>query len=542
MKFKYYNQKQGIFKTIIPNDLLGADDPARIIDKIFSQLDLSRVYAYYKEVGNTAYHPLMMLKILFYSYYLGIHSCRKMWDSLKKRADFIYLSGDQLPDFRTINDFRIRHIDQIPDIFTQVVMLCERLDMIGFEHLAVDGQKIHANANFRKTYDKERLTERYQKVKTGIEKILKDNPELKKEESESEENEVARRKLEKLKLEETKLDELLKVFEEIEKSKDEESKAEEPKDEEPKDEESKDEESKDEESKDEESKDEESKDEESKTKKSKIKKAKIKKAKAKKAKAKKAKAKGVMLNLTDIEAKTMSHKDRTVKPSYNHQSAIDDKYGITVAVQTVSISDNDSHLLPIVDAAIKNVGGKKFSNVTADAGFCSYKILEQVELERLEVFYIPDQKHMNVKTGVFRGKYDNSRFIFDGGTMKCPADKEMNVTTDTEEKKVYSGVGCDTCPQKEKCTDGKTRTVTVVPEMKYRNIMREKLNTEEGRGMYSRRQGTVEPTHGDDQKNKGWKQHHLRGSFKAALEFSLIRIAANIGKMIKYKSLSQKGS
>jgi hypothetical protein len=51
-----------------------------------------------------------------------------------------------------------------------------------------------------------------------------------------------------------------------------------------------------------------------------------------------------------------------------------------------------------------------------------------------------------------------------------------------------------------------------------------------------KRQGMVEPVHGDDQKNKGWKQHHLRGLEKATGEFILIRIATNLGKIIKFKS------
>ena len=84
-----------------------------------------------------------------------------------------------MPDFRTINDFRIRHIEEIPDLFTQVVLLCEKLDMIGFEHLTVDGEKIQvpersdkcpwgANASFKNSYNKERLEKRYNKIKKGI--------------------------------------------------------------------------------------------------------------------------------------------------------------------------------------------------------------------------------------------------------------------------------------------------------------------------------------------------------------------------------------
>jgi hypothetical protein len=51
-----------------------------------------------------------------------------------------------------------------------------------------------------------------------------------------------------------------------------------------------------------------------------------------------------------------------------------------------------------------------------------------------------------------------------------------------------------------------------------------------------KRQGLAEPLHGDDQKNKGWRQHHLRGFAKAAGEFLLIRIATNIGKIVRYRS------
>ncbi len=51
-----------------------------------------------------------------------------------------------------------------------------------------------------------------------------------------------------------------------------------------------------------------------------------------------------------------------------------------------------------------------------------------------------------------------------------------------------------------------------------------------------KRQGLVEPGHGDDQKNRKWKQHHLRGLQKATAEFVFVRIAANLSMIIKYGS------
>ena len=165
--FRDYNQKQGIFRVIIPDELLDREHPARVIDKVVEALDLLKVYAYYSDAGNQPYHPKMHLKVLFFSYYCGLMSCREIWRGLQQRADYIFLSGDQVPDFRTINSFRIRHIAELPDLFAQIVMLCESLGMIGFEHPAIDGQKIQANANYRRSMNRERLAARYRKVKKG---------------------------------------------------------------------------------------------------------------------------------------------------------------------------------------------------------------------------------------------------------------------------------------------------------------------------------------------------------------------------------------
>jgi len=50
-----------------------------------------------------------------------------------------------------------------------------------------------------------------------------------------------------------------------------------------------------------------------------------------------------------------------------------------------------------------------------------------------------------------------------------------------------------------------------------------------------KRQSLSETIHGDNQKNKGWIQHHFRGFKKAAMEFLLMRIAMNISVMVKQR-------
>jgi transposase len=149
--FREYDQGQGVFRSIRPNELLEPDHPARVVDKVVEMLDLGEVYAEYAEEGSPPYHPQMMLKVMFYAYHRGLMSSRKIWDGLKERADFIFLSGDQVPDFRTINDFRTRHMKVLPKLFAQIVMICVRLGMLDFQNLAVVGESTTATTLKRKT-------------------------------------------------------------------------------------------------------------------------------------------------------------------------------------------------------------------------------------------------------------------------------------------------------------------------------------------------------------------------------------------------------
>jgi len=86
-----------------------------------------------------------------------------------------------------------------------------------------------------------------------------------------------------------------------------------------------------------------------------------------------------------------------------------------------------------------------------------------------------------------------------------------------------------------KSKDGKLRIVYDTREP-YREMMHERLRSPEGRETYRKRQGIVEPLNGHDQKNLGWRQHYLRGLTKATLEFLLVRMAGNIGKIARYKA------
>jgi transposase len=80
------------------------------------KLNPEKAHAWHKEEGKPAYRPQMMLKVQFYSFLIGNMSCRKMEAGLQLRADYTFLSGDQVPDFKTLNTFRARHMAELPGL------------------------------------------------------------------------------------------------------------------------------------------------------------------------------------------------------------------------------------------------------------------------------------------------------------------------------------------------------------------------------------------------------------------------------------------
>ena len=137
--FRDYDQSQIYYVAVRFKEFLEADHPARVIDAVVERLNLSRIYESYSEEGNPPFHPKMMLKVLFYAYTKGVMSCRRIWDALEHRSDFIFLAAGQVPNFRTVNAFRLRHMEVLPELFAQIVLMCVELGMVDFEYLAIDG-------------------------------------------------------------------------------------------------------------------------------------------------------------------------------------------------------------------------------------------------------------------------------------------------------------------------------------------------------------------------------------------------------------------
>ncbi len=89
-------------------------------------LDLSKIYGHYgrrDRRGKAAYHPVMMVRVLLYSYCVGVMSSRRIERASHDDIAFRYLCADQHPDHDTISDFRRLHLPVLAPMFTQVLQL-----------------------------------------------------------------------------------------------------------------------------------------------------------------------------------------------------------------------------------------------------------------------------------------------------------------------------------------------------------------------------------------------------------------------------------
>jgi transposase len=116
---------------------------------IDNYLDLSVFDHRYKndEKGAPAYNPAIMLKIILYAYSLGITASREIESCCKWNVAFMALSADTRPHFTSIAAFISSMDKEVGPLFTDVLFMCNEMDLIGKDMFAIDGCKLPSNAS-----------------------------------------------------------------------------------------------------------------------------------------------------------------------------------------------------------------------------------------------------------------------------------------------------------------------------------------------------------------------------------------------------------
>ena len=115
----------------------------------------------------------MMVKVLLYAYCVGLPSSRKIERALVEDVALRYLAANNTPDFRTISDFRKRHIEALRGLFLQVLRLCQKAGMIKLGHVALDGTKMKANASKHKAMSYGRMNKEEARLQAEVDELLR---------------------------------------------------------------------------------------------------------------------------------------------------------------------------------------------------------------------------------------------------------------------------------------------------------------------------------------------------------------------------------
>jgi len=518
--FKPYVMNQVALLPPSYDELISQNHLVRVVNDAIEKIDLSSLLAQYKGGGTSSYHPKMLLKVLVYAYADRNYSSRRIAKALRENIHFMWISGENRPDFRTINDFRSKRMKAvIEDIFSAVLEFLVAAGHVKLEHYFLDGTKIEADANKHKVVWSKRRENYHKRVQEQIKDLLKHIEQV----NEDEQAEYGDDDLEELggngqadvnsELLKKKIDELNQKLRDKTRPK--------------------------------------------------IDTRPVRKALKKlegdclvrleKYEQQEETLKGRnSYSKTDPDASSMRMKeDRGVekpwpKPAYNVQIGTEGQFVVGFSVH--GRAGDTSCLIPHMEK-MRTQLGRLPQNVVTDAGYGSeenYAYLEQNGLGnfvKYNTFY-QDTHHYRKAELIRKHQFRAENFGYDPDKDEfiCPANQRLHFqypsryTTENgyrTDRRNYECDQCSQCPLKPQCSKAKgNRKIRISFRLlEYRRQARANLTSEQGQRLRAARSTEVETVFGIVKHNMGFRRFHLRGLEKVKTEWGLVSIAHDIKKL-----------
>ena len=342
-------------------DYVPADHLSRLIVSLVREsLDLSAIVGSYPSgLGQPPFDPRLMTALLLHGYASGIYSSRRIARASVERADFMMIVAGDPPDFRTISEFRRRHLKALAGLFVQVLKLAEKAGLVKLGHVALDGTKIKANASKHKAMSYDRMRKREAELAAEVDRWLEAAEAADREEDklygDRRGDEMPdwvsdkQKRLEKIRQAKAKLEAEARAAAEAE------SKARAEAEE--------------------------------------RRRAEGRKKTGKPAAPPKAEPAGTaQRNFTDPESRILKTKDGYIQ-GYNAQAAVDGEAQIIVAQILTNASSDQAQLAPLLDGIRANLG-RNPDEASADAGYCSAANLRTIKRRRIDGYVATGrQKH-----------------------------------------------------------------------------------------------------------------------------------------------------
>ncbi|HEX9839292.1 MAG TPA: IS1182 family transposase [Anaerolineales bacterium] len=498
-KFKPCNEDQLVMLPISLQDQLVPDTLEHTLSQLVeNHLDLSVFNVRYNndETGAAAIHPKILLKVILLAYARGMISSRQIERACQENILFIALSYGYAPDHSTIASFISSMQSEIQILFSNVLLVCEELGLLDGTHFSLDGVKLSANVSKEWSGTIDELKHKRDKLQEKLQRVIAEHARA----DEQPEGVVERQKKRerRFQLQVERLNEFLK-------------------DREPK---------------------------------------------------RGSEGKEIQSNVIDNESVKMPSSHGVIQ-GYNAQALVDSKHQVILAAEAFSSQDHEN-LAPMLAGVKKNLAviGKDESyfqgkQLTADSNYHSYNSLVLCRDEKIDA-YIPDIQFRKrdprfadqerFKDGVHGRQrptakpslFTASDFSFDPTKQvyRCPQGKELTCharnqinryrTYDIYHARVED---CAVCPVKARCLSKPTssrRFLSVAVDTQPPNLideMKAKIDTNQGKRIYARRLGIVEPVFANICVHKRMHRFTLRSKLKVDVQWRLFALVHNIGKI-----------
>lgn len=508
--FKRYEQHQ---TTMLPSsleELIPPGHAVRVVSSVVDRMDLDVLLASYDGGGASRYHPRMLLKVMLYGYLDGVRSSRRIAKALRENVHYMWLSGRQRPDFRTLNRFRKSHLKQtIEEVFVSLTALLAEAGLVTLQETFVDGTKIEAQANRYSFVWGKAVKTHKARLEAQVRELLAEID----AENEAEQTRYGDKDLEEVGEDATPItaEQLERTAREMEarlaaKTKDK---------------------------------------DDAKSRKG-LKKAVKKIKKDLLPRLQKYEQQQEILgdrnsfSKTDEDATFLRMKEDhmrngQLKPGYNVQISTEQQFITNV---TVHPDPTDTKTLKAHLDHFRQMYGIDPEVVVADAGYGSAENYQDLEARGATAYvkyntFDREQKRKRNDSAV-----DNTDFVYDADTdsYTCPAGQVLAPfgvrQRGGREIRIYEVEDCTACPFKARCCPKyPTRRLHVNADVEeYRQKARELLNSPPGIQYRSRRLIEAESVFGQIKHNGGFRRFLLRGLDKVKTEFHLVAMAHNLKK------------
>jgi transposase len=149
-RYKAYDYDQMVMIPIsLENQLEPGTLEYTINELVENKLDLSVFEGRYQndDTGATAINPKILLKVILFAYSRGMISSRQIERACGENILFMALSCGYRPDHSTIAHFVSSMQKEIESIFSNILLVCAELDLLGGTHFSLDGVKLPSNAS-----------------------------------------------------------------------------------------------------------------------------------------------------------------------------------------------------------------------------------------------------------------------------------------------------------------------------------------------------------------------------------------------------------